>query len=313
MSFHGSHFATSSIRGVQLHEIPRTKFLDAMLNHSPVRFTLHFGPKFFLNASIASEAFDSSYQLKRPLMACNFYGIGLQKCFRNSKHLLRFFFSISLVALSSLGDRAGFGVGDAAGVGVPLLRLSRSLFSHISVCNTKTRSSVPSAPPCAGRSSSLRVTSFVGWLMSQGWSISFASFTKADIVSLSCFGSLSHVTACSWHCSFLSRVLGSLSLVVCFFLGSWVPGPWLFSFLFNSQLVDVYEVFNADPRVMRYFRRYHHSYFLLFIHSSWSTLRMKWALFLGLVPLLLFVVFATFSLFVLCTFKGSCSSIFRCC
>ena len=186
MSFiHGSDFSTSSVHQVQLDEIPRTKFLDAMLNHSPVHFTLHFGPKFFLNASIASDAFDSSYQLKRPLMACNVQStakfiqsnwgasikiasqimkdIDFQKCFRNSKHLLRFFFSISLVALSSLGDREGFGVGDGLGVGVPPLRLSLSLFSHISVCNTKTRSSVPSAPPCAGRSSSLRVTSFLGW------------------------------------------------------------------------------------------------------------------------------------------------------
>jgi len=46
-----------------------TRFLDAMLNHPPVRFTLHFGAKSFLSASIASEAFDFSYQLKRPLMA----------------------------------------------------------------------------------------------------------------------------------------------------------------------------------------------------------------------------------------------------
>ena len=87
-----------------------TRVFDAMLNHSPVRFTLHFGAKFFLNASIASEAFDSSYQLKRPLMACNVQSTakfiqsnwsasikiasqimtetGCPKCFRNSEALV---------------------------------------------------------------------------------------------------------------------------------------------------------------------------------------------------------------------------------
>ena len=48
-----------------------TRFFDAMLNHSPMRFTLHFGTNFFRNPSISSEAFDPSYQLQRPLMACN--------------------------------------------------------------------------------------------------------------------------------------------------------------------------------------------------------------------------------------------------
>ena len=46
---------------------------------------------------------------------------------------------VSLAALPSLGDCVGFGVGDPVGVGVRLLRLPHSLFSHISVCDAKTR------------------------------------------------------------------------------------------------------------------------------------------------------------------------------
>ena len=66
--------------------------------------------------------------------------------------------SVSLVphvSLAALGDYVGFGVGDAAGVRVPLLRLPLSLFSHISVCNIMTRSSVSSSPPSAGPRSHL--------------------------------------------------------------------------------------------------------------------------------------------------------------
>ena len=238
MSFiHGSDFSTSSVHQVQLHEIPRTKFLDAMLNHSPVHFTLHFGPKFFLNASIASEAFDSSYQLKRPLMACNVQStakfiqsnwgasikiasqimmdIDFQKCFRNSKHLLRFFFSISLVALSSLGDREGFGVGDGLGCRrTPSAPVTFTLLAHLSVQHQDTF--------FGAFRSSLRGSELVSACnqLSRLASVSFASFTTADIVSLSCFASLSHVTA--------------LQLAQLFFTGSWVPslavlfkGPWV--------------------------------------------------------------------------------------
>ena len=50
---------------------PGTRFLDSMVDHSPLRFTMYFGAKFFLNASIASEAFDSSCQPTKPLMACS--------------------------------------------------------------------------------------------------------------------------------------------------------------------------------------------------------------------------------------------------
>ena len=74
--------------------------------------------------------------------------------------------------------------------------------------------------------------------------------TVADIVSMSCFASLTHVTCssflcpCGWVCSFSSRVLGSHLLAVCsrvlgsrslsvFFLGSWVPFP---GFFFHSLM-----------------------------------------------------------------------------
>ena len=49
------------------------------------------------------------------------------------------------------------------------------------------------------------------------------------------------------------------------FLG---PDPWLFSFLFIiCQLIDlqVYEVFDSNPRVVRYFWWYHYTPFRLFI------------------------------------------------
>ena len=96
----------------------RTRIFDVMLKHSPMRITMHFGVKFSTNASIASEAFDSSCQLKRSLFPCNaqstakfiksnlsasikiasqiMIDIAFQKCFRNSQHLSRCFFSISL-------------------------------------------------------------------------------------------------------------------------------------------------------------------------------------------------------------------------
>ena len=108
------------------------------------------------------------------------------------------------------------------------------------VLDVKARFSVPLLH-LRGGSSSLRVTSFLqqerhqqafrGRLaVSCSSSGSFASFTIADIMSsamlllhVSCSSFLS---PCGWVCSFFStRVLGSLSLAVCF-LGSWVPSPW---------------------------------------------------------------------------------------
>jgi len=82
--------------------------------NSPMRLPLHAGARFFLYASIAQDAFDSSHQPTTLLMGYRALStakstesnciasinttrsIGPQKCFKDSKHFLRLIASISL-------------------------------------------------------------------------------------------------------------------------------------------------------------------------------------------------------------------------
>ena len=115
---HGSGFATSSIHQVQLHEIPWHQIPRCCVEPLTSAFHIALRCQILSQCPDRFEAFDSSYQLKRSLMPCNarstakfiqsnwgasikiasqiMIHIGFQKCVRNSKHLTRCFFSISL-------------------------------------------------------------------------------------------------------------------------------------------------------------------------------------------------------------------------
>ena len=134
-----------------------TRVFDAMLNHSPVRFTLHFGAKFFLNTSIASGAFDSSYQLKRPLIACNVQSTakfiqsnwsasikiasqimtetGCPKCFRNSEALVTLLLLLHLIVTHSFSEDCHILLAQS----VAFFRL-RNFFNRAFLCVRFTRS-----------------------------------------------------------------------------------------------------------------------------------------------------------------------------